>query len=176
MVWAARPASQPPSSGLSVTCVGLTNSVSGRPLVQFDVANAYRRRVRFGVGDVQIRQTNRWPSSVRVSANWLSVAAGSHRVFSVPAPPVEGAAWRVPLIYQVEPPTFDRVRNQITDWALFIARWRPGRTVALYRGIPPLFINGPEMTGLSNQPAQQTEGSRSSPPTTPASAAAEFHR
>jgi hypothetical protein len=166
-----------PTGGLSVTFVGLTNNVSGVTLAQFDVTNAFRQRVQFGVCEVQIRDTNGWPGYGRVAggAGWLALAAGSHRVVSVPAPSLEGATWRVPLSYLVEPPFVDEMRNRIRDWAVITTRWRPGRTVIIRRRTSSSCIYGPEM-GVSNQPVQRTEASSSAQETNQPSAAAASRR
>jgi hypothetical protein len=49
------------AGGLSVNFTGLTNDVFGKRLALFSVQNTFPRRVRFGVGEVQLYQTNGWP-------------------------------------------------------------------------------------------------------------------
>src|SRR6185369_10203319 len=80
--------------GLSVRFVGLTNDVAGKQLAQFSVANHFSRRVRFGVCEVQVRQTNGWPGWIRdagAGGGWVALATGRERVFSVFVPPMQGA-------------------------------------------------------------------------------------
>jgi hypothetical protein len=158
------PSARTPTGGLSVTFAGLTNDASGTTLAQFNVANAFSRRVRFGVEEVQIRQTNGWPSTGRVAdgADWLAVAAGANRVFSVPAPSLQGATWRVPIVYQVDPPSIDNVRLRIDLLAWGIARWRPGKPAPVRHGggfHRNLHTYGPEL-GRGIEPNGAANGSQ----------------
>jgi hypothetical protein len=164
ILWAARPSARTPTGGLSVTFAGLTNDASGATLVQFNVANSFSRRVRFGVEEVQIRQTNGWPSTGRVAggADWLTVAAGANRVFSVPAPSLEGATWRVPLIYQQDLSFVDNVRFRIDLLAWGISRWRPWNRAPVRHGDGfhrTLHTYGPEL-GRGVEPNASANGSR----------------
>jgi len=151
------------TGGLSVTFAGLTNDASSEVLAQFKVANSLSRRVRFGVGEVQIRHTNGWPNWMRVAggSNWLAVAPGSNVVFSVPTRSLQGTIWRVPLTYQEDPPVAEEVIHRIQGIGYGIAHWRPGRPSYRIAGRPSSFIDGPEMLGSLNQPVQGTEASRS---------------
>jgi hypothetical protein len=157
LLWVVRPAPRMRRGGLGVTFAGLTNDASGATLAQFKVANGFPRRVRFGVGEVQIRDTNGWPNWMRVAGgtNWLVVAAGSNLVFSVPAPAMEGVTWRVPLTYQEDLPWGDEVRDRIKGIGYGIAHWRPGRPSYRMGVRRSAFVDGPEMVGLTNQPAQR---------------------
>ena len=86
--------------------------------------------------EVQILQTDGWPSTgwVPGGADWLAVAAGASRVFSVPAPSLQGATWRVPLVYQVDLSSIDNVRLRIDLLAWGIARWRPWNRALIRHG------------------------------------------
>jgi hypothetical protein len=158
LIWPARKA----GGGLSVTFAGLTNDAAGGRLAQFSVANHFSRQVRFGVCEPQFRQTNGWPDSCRVAggAAWLPVAPGRERVFSVPAPPLDGANWRVPLMYAEDLSFRDNVRFRIALLAWGIPRWRPGKPAPVRSGGDTFhrtsFTNGPEMLGVSNHPLQAT--------------------
>jgi hypothetical protein len=140
------------SGGLSVTFVGKTNDVAGKPLAQFSVANHFRRRVRFGVCEVQVYGTNRWPDWVRDAGAgaWLTLAAGSERVVSVPAPALETAQWRVPFMCQEDLSFSDELRFRIDGLAWAIPRWRPGKPPPVRNGDRfhrTLVVYGPEMLG-----------------------------
>lgn len=141
------------AGGLSVTFVGLTNDVAGKPLARFSVANHFSRRARFGVCEVQLYQTNGWPDCMRdagAGGGWVALAAGRERVFSVPAPPMEGAKWRVPLMYQEDLSLIDEVRFRIDGLAWAIPRWHPGKPPPVRHGDSfhhTLFMDGPEMLG-----------------------------
>lgn len=156
------------SGGLSVTFVGLTNDAAGGAFAQFDVANTFGRRVQLGVGAVQIRGKDGWPSPSELgtgTGDWLAVEAGSNLVFSVRAPALEEPAWRVPLIYEEDPSPIvgflGRIRVNVGS-----AHWR------LRRKMRASFVVGPTMVGLSNQPVQRTAASRSAPETNGTSSAA----
>ena len=175
------PTSPKQVGGLSVTFLGLTNHGSGNLLAQFSVANRFSRRVRFGVCDVQVRQTNGWPNSIWATggAVWLAVSAGGERAFSVPAPALRVANWRVPLMYQEDLSFMDNVRFHLDLLAWGIPRWRPGKPVPVRHGDRfhrTLFAYGPEMLGLSNPSVQRTEASRSADQTNPLPGAAGFRR
>ena len=152
--WALGTAPQKRSGGLIVTFAGWTNGASGEILAQFDFANSFGRRVQFGVGELQFREPNGWPSPSMLGAgtgDWRSIVAGSHLVFSVPAPSLEEAMWRVPIIYIEDPPLvvgfFDRIEG--ADFGS--VHWRlPRRT---HRAS---FVVGPEMVGPSNKRIQRT--------------------
>jgi hypothetical protein len=154
VVWLVRPAPQSRRSGLSVTFAGLTNGASGAMVAQFNLANAFSQRVSFGIGEVQVRQRNGWPNSMRVAggSNWIAVAAGYKVGFSVSAPSPEAVTWRVPLIYKVEFPLIDEMRFRIKVIAYEVANWRPGRPLPVVHGDgqPTSIITGPEMVGLSD--------------------------
>ncbi len=129
-------------------------------LVQFKATNAYSRRVSFGIGEVQVLQSNAWPNWMRVAggSNWLGVAAGSDRVFSIAGSPLSKDTWRVPIIYAEDSSTVDGLRMRAKGIAWVIAHWRPGRPLPS----PPYarktsFICGPEMIGLSPASKQWTE-------------------
>ena len=146
------PVSRNPASGLSVTFVALSNDSSGILSAQFSVSNRCSRGVRFGVCDVQHRQTGGWPGSMRVTggAAWLPVAAGGERVFSVPAPLRAGTNWRVPLMYQEDLSFFDNVRLRVDLIAWGISHWLPGKPVPVRHGDSfhrTLFTYGPEVPG-----------------------------
>jgi len=175
------PASRKPAGGLSVRFVGLTNDTTGSQLAQFRVANHCSRRVRAGVCEVQLYQTNGWPDWYRVAggAAWLPVAAGRERVFSVPVPLMEGANWRVPLPYQEDLSIIDNVRFRIDGLAWAIPRWHPGSPAPVRHGDSfhrTLIAYGPEMLGVSNPAVQRTEASRSADQRNPSPGAAGFRR
>jgi hypothetical protein len=143
------------AGSLSVSFVGLTNDASGNRLAQFSVANHFPRRVSFGVCEVQLCQTNAWPGWMRDAGAgaWLALAAGREHAFSVPIPQVEGAKWRVPIMYREDLSFIDGIRFRIDLFAWGIARWRPGKPVPVRNGVSfhrSLFTYGPEMLGMSN--------------------------
>jgi hypothetical protein len=154
LVYALGTVPQKRPGGLVVTFAGWTNGASGEILAQFDVANLFGRRVQFGVGELQFREANGWPSPSMLAAgtsDWLSIVPGSHLVCSVPAPSLEKATWRVPIIYEEDPPLvvgfFDRIKG--VDFGNVHLRL-PRRT---HRSS---FVVGPEMVGSSNQHLQST--------------------
>lgn len=108
LLWTLIRRFEAPSRGeLSVTYVGLTNDVAGKALAQFKVENLGTRLIRFGVGSAQIQAEGGWPPPEDLGAgtgDWLAVAAGSNQVFSQQPPSTAGRPWRVPLIYQQDPP------------------------------------------------------------------------
>ena len=153
------------AGGFSVNFVGLTNDGSGNRLAQFTVRNTFPRRVRFGVGEVQLYQTNGWPDAMRVAggAEWLSVKAGAERAFSAPIPAIAGANWRVPLIYQEDLSFAENVRFRIDLIAWGISRSRPGRPAPVRHGDGfhrTSFTYSPQMFTVSNSTVQRTEASR----------------
>jgi len=154
LVWALGNEPQKRPGGLIITFAGWTNGASGEMLAQFDVANSFGRRVQFGVGELQFREANGWPSPSMLgtgTGDWHSIVAGSHLVFSVPAPSLEKATWRVPIIYEEAPPPavvfFDRIKS--VGFGNVYLRL-PRRT---HRSS---FVVGPEMVGSSNKPIQRT--------------------
>ncbi len=152
LVW---PTSRNQVGGLSVTFISLTNDNSGKMMAQFSIANHFSRRVRCGVCEVQLCQTNGWPNAVRVAggADWLPVATGSERVFSVPTPPPAGVNWRVPLVYQEDLSLVDNLRFRADLRAWGIARWHPGKPLPVRHGDGfhrNLFTYGPEMLEMLN--------------------------
>ncbi len=166
------PTSPKQAGGLSVAWIGLTNDSSGKLLAQFSVVNRCSRRVRFGVCEVQVRQTNGWPNSMRVAggAEWLAVAGGGERIFSVRAPALETATWRVPLSYQEDLSFLDNVRSRLDLLAWGISRWRPGKPVPVRRGdrfhrMSAAF--GPEMLGGANPALARRKADRPPDQTNP---------
>ena len=148
-LWVFGVATRNQPGGLFVTVAGWTNGASGVALAQFDIANAFGRRVQFGAGEVQFRGTNGWPSPSMLGAgtgDWLSIEAGSHLTFSVPAPSVDKSTWRVPFVYEEDPPSivgfFDRIGLDFRS-----VHW----SMRAMRKHHASFVVGPEMGGLSNQ-------------------------
>jgi hypothetical protein len=178
LTWAA---ARKQTGSLSVTFAGLTNDASGKLLAQFSVTNQFSRRVRFGVCEVQLCQTRGWPDSLRVAggAEWLTVAAGRECVFSVPAPLLQRANWRVPLMYQEDLSFVDNVRFRIDLFAWGIPRWRPGSPAPVRHGDGfhrTSFTYSPEMLAVSNSAVQRPEASRYVQQTNRAPDAAGFRR
>jgi hypothetical protein len=166
LVWAVRATPRKQTGGLSVAFAGLTNDAAGGTLAQFKVANTFSRRVAFGIGEVQVRQTNGWPDWMRVvgGAAWIPVRAGSDGLFSVSTRSLEGVTWRVPLMYSVDLSFIEDLRFRIDGLAWSIPRWRPSQPPPVRHGDAyhrSFFVYGPEMMGLSNPPVQRTEASRS---------------
>jgi hypothetical protein len=154
LVWALGTAPQKRPGGLIVTFAGWTNGASGEIPAQFAVANSFDRRVQFGVGELQFREANGWPSPAMLgggTGDWLSIVAGSHLVFSVPAPSSEEATWRVPIIYREEPPMAVGFFDRITGMDFGSVHWRLAR-----RTHRASFVVGPEMVGLSSKRIQPT--------------------
>ncbi len=158
IVWAVRP--QPPTraGSLSFTFIDLTNDASGTVLAQFKVANAFPRRVHFGVNEVQVYQPNGWPNWTRNpgGSNWFSVGAGAWLIVLVPVPTREGSTWRVPLDYQEE----QSLERAVWDKASALVRYGVaklcGRPFAGIRIYPRRWIYSPELTtiSISNKPAK----------------------
>jgi hypothetical protein len=149
LVWALGTAPQKQPEGLIVTFAGWTNGASGEILAQFDIANSFAHRVQVGVGELQFREASGWPSPSMLGAgtgDWLSIEAGSHLVFSVPAPSLEEATWRVPIIYEEDLPLAVGFFDRITGVDFGSVHWRPAR-----RAHRASFVVGPEMVGLSNK-------------------------
>jgi hypothetical protein len=147
------PPSREPGGGLFVTFVGLTNDASGIVSAQFDVANHFTRQARFGVCEMQVRETNGWPDAVRVAggAAWLQVPPGGQRTISVRPPSQERASWRLPLMYQEDLSFMNNLRFRLDLLAWGIARWRPGQPIPVRHGdgFHRTFIAyGPEMKGV----------------------------
>ena len=114
--------------------------------------------------EVQVWQTNGWPNTGRVAggAAWLPVAPGGERIFSVPPPSLEGAAWRVPLMYQEDLSFIDNVRFRIDLLAWGISRWRPWNRAPVRHGDGfhrTLITYGPEM-GRGVEPNGAANGSQ----------------
>ena len=164
VVWAAWPAPRTRRGSVSITFAGLSHDASGATLAQFKVANAFSRRVRFGAGLVQIRQPGGWPNWMQVTNNWSAVAAGGTQVFAVPVPTLEGAIWRVPIIYQEATSMAEDLRQLVKHTAYAIATWRWGHpTYRFVGGQASSFIDGPEMVGTSNSLVQQAAAGRPDP-------------
>ncbi len=164
---------------LTVTYAGLTNDPSGVRLVQFKVANAYPRRINFGIGEVQVLQSNTWPNWMRIAggSNWLAVAVGSDRVFSIDASSLGGAAWRVPLMYAEDPSTIDDLRWRVRGIAWVISHWRPGHPLpSPPYGHQASIAFSPEMRGLSPRFDQRTNVDSSTDKANHTSQASESHR
>ncbi len=151
IVWAVSPQPRNRAGSLSFTFVGLTNDSSGAILAQFKVANAFLRRVNFGVNEVQIYQTNGWPNWTRNpgGSNWFSVAAGASVMVSVPVPTRDGSIWRVPLDYQEE----QTIGREVWDKANAITRYGLaklcGCRFAGLRRYPRVWMFSPEFTTIS---------------------------
>ncbi len=164
IAWAANPRHGSPPGGLSVTSTGLTNGATGGTLAQFRVTNTFPRRVTFGIGEVQVLQTNSWPEGMRVArvAAWIPVTAGSDVLFSIPTQSLEELTWRVPLIYSLDLSPMDNVRFRINGLLWSIPRWRLGKPPPVRHGSPfhrSFFVYGPVMSGLSTvQPNASTNG------------------
>jgi hypothetical protein len=115
---------------------------------------------------VQILQPAGWPNSMQLTNGWRAVAPGGSRVFSVVVPTVEVAIWRVPVIYQEDPPMLEALRDRAKGIAYFIAHWRPGHpSNRLVGERASSFIFGPEMVGTSNRPVQGPGASAPDPGT-----------
>jgi hypothetical protein len=164
IIWAANPRHGTPAGGLSVTFAGLTNGATGETLAQFRVTNTFPRCVTFGIGEVQVLQTNNWPEGMRVAggAAWIPVKAGSDVLFSIPTQSLEELTWRVPLIYSVDLSPMDNVRFRLDGLLWSIPRWRLGKPPPVRHGSPyhrSFFVYGPVMSGLSTvQPSASANG------------------
>jgi hypothetical protein len=149
-VWSFGTGPKKRSGGLFVTFAGWTNGASGGTLAQFDVTNSSDRRVQFGVGDPQISGTSGWPSPSSLGAgtgDWLSIDAGSHLVFAVPRPSSGEPTWRVPIIYEEDPPLIVGFLDRITGISFGSVHW----SLRARRKHRASFVVGPEMVGLSNE-------------------------
>ncbi len=153
-LWASWKARAPQTGGLSVSFAGLTNAGSG-VTAQFSVTNAGARRVRFGIGEVQVRQTNGWPNWMRVAggSNWVPVAAYSQVLIRIAAPAApQGSSWRVPLVYEQDPSLVRDVLDRVKG----IVNWFCGnRSYRIIR--PRAFAHSPELEAGSNQPLRPIE-------------------
>jgi hypothetical protein len=121
--------------------------------------NGHPRRVSFGIGEVQVRQSNGWPNSMRVGggSNWLGLAVGLDRVFSIAGSPLASDTWRVPIIYAEDSSTVDDLRMRMKGIAWVISHWRSRHPLPS----PPyarqtFFASGPEMVELSPRLEQKT--------------------
>jgi hypothetical protein len=176
------PATRKGVGDLSVNFVGVTNGGTGARLAQFRVANHFSRRVRFGVCEVQVYQTNGWPGWLRDAGGgaWRAVAAGGELIFSVPVPHLEEALWRVPLSYQEDLSFIDDLRFRIDGLIWAIPRWRPEKPAPVRNGGSGfhriLFTYSPEMLGVSNSVVQQPEASCSAAQTNSSPVPAGFRR
>jgi hypothetical protein len=140
LVGKSLPRSNPGS--ISVAFSGFTNNAAGAALAQFTFSNGYSRHIGFAAANVQIRQANGWPQSwILTNGPAYDVGPGTTQKFSVLLPDVEGAVWRVPIIYH-------KVGTKLDSWiyqAKSIAGWphvsRPSST------------NTAVMVGLSNKRA-----------------------
>lgn len=154
LAWGVHPRPSASTGGLSVAFVGLTNDASGAELAQFNVSNRCTRRVELGVNEAQIRQATGWPDCATNlgGSNWFSLPAGTNLLFSVPAPSIEGAAWRVSLDYCEDRPFHEEVFETgkgMVGYAIFKLTGHPSCGI---RGGSWSEIYGPEMLTLSNQP------------------------
>jgi hypothetical protein len=172
-VWALGTAPKKRPGALCVTFAGWTNA-SGGILAQFDVANSFGRRVQFGVGELQFRETNGWPPPAMLgvgTGDWLSIEPGSHLVFSVPAPSLEEPTWRVPLIYEEDPPLIIDFLDRIRGVDFGSVHW----SLRARRKHRASFVVGPEMVRLSKS-VQGTGAGRSTQETNRTSLAVGFRR
>lgn len=153
-VWAFRTAPKKRPGGLLITFAGWSNGASGEIVARFDVANSFARRVQFGVGDVQLRDTDGWPSPSMLgtgTGDWLWIEAGSHLGGLSSRPSAKEATWRLPLIYEEDPTPIVAFLDRIEGVQFGSVHWRLRR-----RKHRTEFLVGPEMTELSNKHLQPT--------------------
>jgi len=123
-----------PNSGFAVVrFCDLTNGVSGTDAL-FGFSNGIKRDLGFGAGNIQIRDSNGWPTNwIVINGPAYEVPAGATQIFVVSHPPTGDTFWRVPIIYARTESRF----ALLLDWL----------------GMPhvskPFCTNTPEMHGLN---------------------------
>jgi hypothetical protein len=152
-------------SSISVAFSGFTNNAAGAELAQFTFSNGSSRHIGFAAANVQIRQANGWPQTwTLTNGPAYDVGPGMTQRFAVPLLDVEGAVWRVPVIY-------DRVGTKL-DSLVYQAR----SIVGWPHVSRPSSTNTAEMIGLSNETVQRKGASRSAGDSNLTSSAADSHR
>jgi hypothetical protein len=116
---------------------GLTNGVSGTDVL-FSFSNGIKRDLGFAAGNVQIRDSNGWPTHwTLTNGPAYEVPAGATQLFVVSHPPAGDTYWRVPIIYARTPSRFASLLDNAKSWL----------------GMPhvskPFCTNTPEMHGLN---------------------------
>jgi hypothetical protein len=124
-------------------------------MAAFSFSNGYPRAIGFAAGPVEIRQSEGWPTGSNHTWYVLThlgpaykLAPGANQAFTVSVSNVQGAAWRIPIIYTGIGTRF--------DWWVDHAKEALGRPL----GGAAWSTNTPEMVGFSNQAVQRTGASR----------------
>jgi hypothetical protein len=127
-----------PNSGFAVVqFCGLTNGVSGTDAL-FSFSNGIKRDLGFAAGNVQIRDSNGWPTDwILTNGPAYEVPAGATQLFVVSHPPTGDTYWRVPIIYARTPSRFGSLLDDAKCW------------VGMPNVSKPLCTNTPEMHGLN---------------------------
>jgi hypothetical protein len=125
------------STFVVVQFCGLTNSVSGTNAL-FSLSNGMKRDLGFAAANVQIRDSNGWPTHwTLTNGPAYEVPAGVTQIFVVSDPPAGDTYWRVPIIYARMDSRFATLLDEAKSWL----------------GIPhlakPFCTNTPEMHGLN---------------------------
>jgi hypothetical protein len=112
---------------IRVTSAGFTNDASGVTMAQFNIENVSPRPIRFKVGQVQLHHPHGWTNWLVFTGKYQPLPPGTNHIISIPVPTLstsEGAAWRVPLMSELEPPLLDLLRDRIHTFALRVLHWR----------------------------------------------------
>ncbi len=145
---------------VSVAFSGFTNNPAGAAVAQFTFSNGYSWHMGFAAAKVQVRQANGWPQSwILTNGPAYDVAPGMTQNFAVVLPDVEGAAWRVPIIY-------DKIGTKFDSWV-----YQAKSIVGLPHVSEPFSTNTAVMVGLSDpqggangkQPLSSDRNSSSAP-------------
>lgn len=143
--------SVPSGRQISMAFLGLTNDAFGAKEALFGITNGSTRDIGFSAGPIEIRGSDGWPNESNHMGYLLThlgpaykVSSGEAQAFTVPVSNVEGAAWRVPIVYA-------KLGSQLDSWVdrVRVVLGRPVGGVAWE-------TNTPEMIGLSNQVVQPT--------------------
>jgi hypothetical protein len=127
------------SSLVVVQFCGLTNGVSGTNAL-FSLSNGMKRDLGFGAANVQIRDSNVWPTRLTLDGPFYEVPAGATQIFVVSHPPTGDTYWRVPIVY-ARTGSRSRLFASLLDDA---KSWLGMPHVA-----KPFCTNTPEMRGLN---------------------------
>ena len=150
LIWEVRSLPRKDQGSVSLAFLGFTNDASGATMAQFTFSNGSLRHIGFGAANVQVRQANGWPQGwMLTNGPCYSVPPGMTQSFTVLLPNVEGAVWRVPIVYA-------RVGTKLDSWID-----QAKSVLGLPNVARPWYTNTLEMLGLSNESVQPTEASRS---------------
>jgi hypothetical protein len=148
---------------IRVTSAGLTNNASGVTMAQFNIENLSPRPLRFTVGQVQVHHPDGWTNWLVFSGKYQPLPLGTNHIISIPVPTLstsEGAAWRVPILSEPEPPLLDQLRDRIHTFAFRVLHWRLPRAS---RRMGAAIAFSPEMPGLTDSQTNRTASGSTDP-------------